>query len=142
MKEGFDFYFIYLFIYLFIFGCVGSPLRCTGFSLRWPLLLRSTGSRHAGFSSCDTRAQLPRGMWDPPGPGLEPVSPASAGRFPTTAPLGKPFLDILIGIVFNLQVNMGSTDILMTVLNLLTQKCVISLRLFRLFFILSVIFCS
>ena len=28
-------------------------------------------------------------MWDPPGPGLEPVSPASAGRFLTTAPPGK-----------------------------------------------------
>ena len=30
-------------------------------------------------------------MWDPPRPGLEPVSPALAGRFSTTAPLGKPF---------------------------------------------------
>ena len=29
-----------------------SLLRCTGFSLRWLLLLRSTGSRSAGFSSC------------------------------------------------------------------------------------------
>ena len=34
-----------------------SSLRCTGFSLRWLLLLRSTGSRRAGFSSCGTRAQ-------------------------------------------------------------------------------------
>ena len=25
-----------------------------------------------------------RGMWDPPGPGLEPMSPALAGRLPTT----------------------------------------------------------
>ena len=29
-------------------------------------------------------------MWDPPGPGLEPVSPALAGRLLTTAPPGKP----------------------------------------------------
>ena len=29
-------------------------------------------------------------MWDLPGPGLEPVSPASAGRFLTPAPPGKP----------------------------------------------------
>ena len=28
-------------------------------------------------------------MWDPPGPGLEPVSPALAGGFLTTAPPGK-----------------------------------------------------
>ena len=33
-----------------------SSLRCMGFSLRWLLLLRSTGSRHAGFSSCSPRA--------------------------------------------------------------------------------------
>ena len=29
-------------------------------------------------------------MWDLPRPGLEPVSPALAGRFSTTAPPGKP----------------------------------------------------
>ena len=33
-----------------------SSLRCAGFSLRWLLLLRSTGSRLAGFSSCGLRA--------------------------------------------------------------------------------------
>ena len=61
-------------MYVFIFGCVGSSvlhagfslvaasggyssLLCTGFSLRWLLLLRSTGSRRAGFSSCGAWAQ-------------------------------------------------------------------------------------
>ena len=34
-----------------------SLLRCAGFSLQWLLLLQSTVSRHAGFSSCDTWAQ-------------------------------------------------------------------------------------
>ena len=29
---------------------------CAGLSLRWPLLLRSTGSRCLGFSSCGSRA--------------------------------------------------------------------------------------
>ena len=92
-----------------------SPLQCTGFSLRgllllrstgpplrWLLLLRSTGSRHAGLSncglralerrlsSCGTQAQLLRGMWDLPGPGLKPVSPALAGGLLTTAPSGQP----------------------------------------------------
>ena len=42
------------------------------------------------LSSCGSRAQPLRGMWDPPGPGLEPASPASAGRRSTTAPPGKP----------------------------------------------------
>ena len=107
-----------LFIYLFIYGCVGSSLLCTGFllvavsrgysllwctgfALQWLLLLWSMGSRRTGFSSCgsraqecrlsscDARAQLLRGLWDLPRPGLKPVSPALAGGFLTTAPPGK-----------------------------------------------------
>ena len=42
------------------------------------------------LSNCGSRAQLLRGMWDLPRPGLEPVSPALAGRLSTTAPPGKP----------------------------------------------------
>ena len=34
-----------------------SSLQCAGFSLWWLLLSRSTGSRHAGFSSCGAQAQ-------------------------------------------------------------------------------------
>ena len=67
--------FIYLFVYLFIYFWLHwvfvaayrlslvaasrgySSLRCTAFSLRWFLLLQSTGSRRAGFSSCGTQAQ-------------------------------------------------------------------------------------
>ena len=37
-------------------GC--SSFRCAGFSVQWLLLLRSTGSRHAGFSSCGTWASV------------------------------------------------------------------------------------
>ena len=48
------------------------------------------------LSNCGSRAQLLRGMWDPPRPGLEPVSPALAGRFSTTAPPGKPISCILM----------------------------------------------
>ena len=43
------------------------------------------------LSSCGSRAQLLRGMWDLPRPGLEPLSPALAGRLSTTAPPGKPY---------------------------------------------------
>ena len=42
------------------------------------------------LSNRGSRAQSLRGMWDPPRPGLEPVSPALAGRLSTTAPSGKP----------------------------------------------------
>ena len=43
------------------------------------------------LSNCGSRAQPLCSMWDPPRPGLEPVSPALAGGFSTTAPPGKPF---------------------------------------------------
>ena len=35
-----------------------SSLWCVDSSLRWLLLLWSTGSRHAGFRSCGTRASV------------------------------------------------------------------------------------
>ena len=44
------------------------------------------------LSNCGSWAQLLRGTWDPPRPGLEPVSRALAGRLSTTAPPGKPCL--------------------------------------------------
>ena len=79
-----------------------SLLQCTGFSLQRLLLLRSTGSRGTGFSSCGlralehrlsscgARASLLCGMRNLPRPGLEPVSPALTGGFLTTAPPEKP----------------------------------------------------
>ena len=42
------------------------------------------------LSNCGSWAQPLRGTWDLPRPGLEPVSPALAGRLSTTAPPGKP----------------------------------------------------
>ena len=42
------------------------------------------------LSGHGSRAQPLRGMWDLPGPGHEPVSPASAGGLSTTVPPGKP----------------------------------------------------
>ena len=48
------------------------------------------------LSNCGSRAQLLRSMWDLPRPGLEPVSPALAGRLSTTVPPGKPPSKILL----------------------------------------------
>ena len=42
------------------------------------------------LSNCGSRAQLLCSTWDLPRPGLEPVSPALAGRFSAIAPPGKP----------------------------------------------------
>ena len=43
------------------------------------------------LSSYGTRAQLLPGTWGLPASGIEPVSPALAGRFFTTEPPGKPY---------------------------------------------------
>ena len=53
--------------------------------------LSSCGSRalERRLSSFGAWAQLLRGMWGLPGPGLEPMSPALAGGFLTTAPPRK-----------------------------------------------------
>ena len=53
-----------------------SSLRFMGFSLQWLLLLCSTSSRCTSFSSCCKWAKLPHSMWDLPGSGIEPMSPA------------------------------------------------------------------
>ena len=58
--------------------------------------LSSCGSQalECRLSSCGARAYLLRGMWDLPRPGLEPVSPALAGGFLTTAPPGRSILNV------------------------------------------------
>ena len=63
--------------------CVGAShcggVSCCGAQALW----------HRGFSSCRGWAQLPCSMWNLPGPGIEAMSPAVAGRFLTTGPRGK-----------------------------------------------------
>ena len=72
------------------------------------------------LGNCGSRAQLLRGMWDPPRPGLEPVSPALAGRFSTTAPPGKPCCCILSPLAMNaLQTAFLSNSLLWVVLSTL-----------------------
>ena len=39
-------------------------------------------------------------MWDPPGPGIKPVSPALAGGFLTTVPPGKSLQVSVLDMVF------------------------------------------
>ena len=100
-------FFFFNFIYLFILfmAVLGLRFCARAFSScgkRGPLHRSARASHCCGLSvaerrlqtrrhsSCGSRAQPLRGMWDPPRPGLEPVSPALAGRFSTTAPPGKP----------------------------------------------------
>ena len=105
-KEVFNFFFLkYLFIYL-LMAVLGLRFCARAFSScgKWgPLFIAVRGpltiaaslvAEHrlqtCRLSNCGSRAQLLRSMWDLPGPGLEHASPALAGRFPTTAPPGKP----------------------------------------------------
>ena len=95
----------YLFIYLFmaVLGLCFRERASSSCGKRGPLFITVHGpltiaaslvAEHRlqtrRLSYCGSRAQLLRGMWDLPRPGHEPVSPALAGRFSTTAPPGKP----------------------------------------------------
>ena len=84
-----------------------ASLWCTGFSWRLyfcrtqnpgvqALVVVTHGLRSRGspalahrLRSCVTRSWLLRSVWDLPGAGIEPVSPALAGKFFTTEPPGK-----------------------------------------------------
>ena len=129
--------FFNLILFIFIFGCVGSLLLCTGFSLvaasRGYSSLQCVGFSLGGFSCCKARAlgvrasvvvalglsscgswalehrlsscgagaSLLRGMWDLPGPGLEPMSPALAGGFLTMCHQGSPQKKLLTRFKFH-----------------------------------------
>ena len=105
LKTEYLFFLINLFIYLFlaVLGlhfCARASSSCGKrgplfIAVRGPLTIAASPvAEHRlqtrRLSSCGSRAQLLRGMWDFPRPGLEPVSPALAGRLSTTAPPGKP----------------------------------------------------
>ena len=89
-----------------------SSCGVQGFSLRWRLLVWSMRSRARGLpcglrscssqalehrlNSCGAWAFLPHSMWDFPGPGTKPVSPARAGRLLTPEPPGSPLSSLLL----------------------------------------------
>ena len=112
-------FFIYNFISFFIFGSTGPSLlhgffsncgkqgllprwgawasHCGGFSCCrvWAPGPQTSAVAAHGLSSCGIQAQFLQGMWDLPGPGVKPVSPALAGGFFTTEPPGKVSLESL-----------------------------------------------
>ena len=115
------------FFFLF-FACIGSLLLCAGFLKLWPagatlhcgarashrggfsccgaraLGVQASVAVASGLSSCGTRAQLLCGMWDLPGPGIEPVSRALAGgRLSTALPGKSQILFILFNLIFTIS---------------------------------------
>ena len=107
--------FIYSFIHLFL-AVLGLRFCARAFSscgkrgplliaVRGPLLIAASLVAEHKLRNFGSRVQSLRGMWDPPRPGLKPVSPALAGRLSTTAPPGKPHYDLLINIyIFQVQI--------------------------------------
>ena len=81
------------------FSCCGAQALGARASVVVVRGLTSCGSQalERRFSSCGTRALLLHGMWDLPGPGLEPVSLALAGGFLTTEPPRKSLNNTLKG---------------------------------------------
>ena len=63
--------------------CTGSAVVVHGLS--------SCGSQDLEdkFNSCGTQVQLLHSMWNLPGPGIKPISPALAGGFLPTVPPGE-----------------------------------------------------
>ena len=98
----FNVYLFILFIFLAVLGLCFCARPFSSCGERGPLFITVRGpltvagsllaehKQTCRLSSSGSRAQLLHGMWDLPRPGLEPVSPALAGRFSTTAPPGKP----------------------------------------------------
>ena len=80
--------------------CTRAPSSCGKWgplfiAVRGPLTIAaSLAAEHRlqtrRLSNCGSRARPLCSMRDLPRPGLEPVSPALAGRLSTTAPPGKP----------------------------------------------------
>ena len=58
-------------IYVIIYSCTGQAFAA----------MSGLPPGCVGFSACGSRAQLLCGMWNPPGPGIKPVSPAFLGVF-------------------------------------------------------------
>ena len=98
--------FIYLSIHFFRCRRCGSSLLCAGhFQMQRAdatLWCNVRASHHGGLpvtelrlwvhglSSCGAQAQPLQRMWDPPRPGIKPVSPVLQGKFLTTGLPRKP----------------------------------------------------
>ena len=65
----------------------------------WVQCMRATVFAARRLGSWGSRAKLLQGMWNRPGPGIKPVSPALTGGFFTTEPPGKPFIYLFLKIL-------------------------------------------
>ena len=86
-------------IFVVVFYCTGSLLLCAGFlqllQVGAALHCGAGDSYCGGFSCCRTWAYLSHSMWDIPGSGIKPMSPALASGFLTTGQPGKSLIQTL-----------------------------------------------
>ena len=111
-KTSINFFKMFIFLYLCLAvlafvaasrGCSVQASHCSGFSCCEARALECMGfincgsqALEQGLSNCDAQVSLLRGVWNLPGSGIEPVSPALAGGFSTTEAPGKPRVCFLI----------------------------------------------
>ena len=108
-KGRFFFFFLFFFLFMTVLClrfCARAFCSCGKWgplfiAVRGPLTIAASPvAEHRlqtrRLSNCGSRAQPLRGTWDPPRPGLEPMSPALTGGLPTTAPPGKPSRPLLL----------------------------------------------
>ena len=75
------------FIHLWLFS---HSITSDSFATPWTVARQAPLSMGFPRQECSSRLPFPS-SGDLPGPGIEPVSPALAGRFFTTEPPGKPY---------------------------------------------------
>ena len=92
------------------FGCGSRGLlccnawtsHCSGFS--------SFGAQALRLSSCGAGAWLSHSMWNLPGAGMEPMSPALAGGLPPAGPPWKPCSGFYFALTFFPSTVMSETE--------------------------------
>ena len=112
IKPAFQIFFFFFNLFLAVLGLRFCARAFSSCGERGPLFIAVRGpltiaaslvAEHRlqtlRLSNCGSRAQLLCSMWDLPRPGLEPVFPALAGGFSTTAPPGKPSRSIFEAVI-------------------------------------------
>lgn len=104
-------------------GTLGLRSSCGERASHAGLLLLSTGSQRAGYSSCGTRTSPLRGTWDPHGLGMELVSPALSGGSLLLSCQESSEISFLVYICIAVEYTHHGNHIAPLIFTKLTQQC-------------------